>query len=273
MVQQLNLFDNEADKINQKTTKGILYGYDAFVEKFKPKKTTDDCYTPESVYSALVEYINKNVQPLDGFNIVRPFWPGKNFEAYGYKPDDIVIDNPPFSILSRILDFYIAAGVKFWLFAPHLTLFQYSNRQCTLVCTNSQITYENGAVVSTDFITNLYPDDMWVYVDGKLHDILEKADKNRKPTKKLNKYSYPLNVTTSTELGTYIASHGEDFIIRRNEGVRINKLDCQTSSKTIFGCGILLSNARAEAKARAEANKTKVLKLSEREMNIINKLK
>ena len=132
---------------------------------------------------------------------------------------------------------------------------------------------------------------MWVYVDGKLHDILEKADKYRKPIKKLNKYSYPLNVTTSVELGTYIASNGGNFTIYRNEGVRINKLDCQTSGKSIFGSGILLSDAKAEAKARAEAkakaeakaraeakakaeaNKIEVLKLSEREMNIINKLK
>ena len=27
--------------------------YDAFVEKFKPKKTTDDCYTPPLVYDAI----------------------------------------------------------------------------------------------------------------------------------------------------------------------------------------------------------------------------
>lgn len=29
--------------------------YKDFVEKFKPKKTTDDCYTPEEVYDAVVE--------------------------------------------------------------------------------------------------------------------------------------------------------------------------------------------------------------------------
>lgn len=27
--------------------------YAAFVEKFKPKKTTDDCYTPDNVYAAV----------------------------------------------------------------------------------------------------------------------------------------------------------------------------------------------------------------------------
>lgn len=145
-------------------------------------------------------------------------------------------------------------------------------RQCTLVCTHSQITYENGAVVNTDFVTNLYPEDIWVHVDGKLHDILGKADKERKPKKKQDKYQYPVNVTTSAELGHYIASHGQDFIIRRNEGVRINKLDCQAGSKSIFGSGILLGNAAAEAKARAEA-KAEILELSQRELNIIDKLR
>ena len=272
MAKQLDIFGNAETAKDKRTRKELFEDYEAFMEKFKPKKNTDDCYTPEAVYSALVKYIGENVQPLDGFNIVRPFWPGKDFKAYDYKSGDIVVDNPPFSILARILDYYIAAGVRFWLFAPHLTLFQYSGRKCTLVCTNSQITYENGAVVSTGFVTNLYPEDIWVHVDGKLHDILEKADKERKPKKKLNKYQYPLNVTTSAELGNYIASHGQDFTIRRNEGVRIDKLDCQAGSKTIFGSGILLGNAAAEAKARAEA-KAEILELSQRELNIIDKLR
>lgn len=32
-----------------------LSEYDAFVEKFKPKKTTDDCYTPANVYDAVAD--------------------------------------------------------------------------------------------------------------------------------------------------------------------------------------------------------------------------
>lgn len=30
-----------------------LNDYDGFVEKFKPKRTTDDCYTPPAVYEAV----------------------------------------------------------------------------------------------------------------------------------------------------------------------------------------------------------------------------
>lgn len=31
--------------------------YEEFVEKFKPKKTTDDCYTPPAVYDALADWV------------------------------------------------------------------------------------------------------------------------------------------------------------------------------------------------------------------------
>lgn len=31
--------------------------YEAFVNKFKPKKTTDDCYTPPKVYEAVKDWV------------------------------------------------------------------------------------------------------------------------------------------------------------------------------------------------------------------------
>lgn len=33
--------------------------YEEFVEKFKPKKTTDDCYTPPSVYAVIRDWACK----------------------------------------------------------------------------------------------------------------------------------------------------------------------------------------------------------------------
>lgn len=48
----------------QKTKRAILWAknekfnnYKAFVEKFEPKRTTDDCYTPPVVYDAVLKYI------------------------------------------------------------------------------------------------------------------------------------------------------------------------------------------------------------------------
>ena len=47
--------------------------YEEFVVKFKPKKTTDDCYTPEAVYAALLDYVRQRYGLGDDVPIVRPF--------------------------------------------------------------------------------------------------------------------------------------------------------------------------------------------------------
>ena len=74
--------------------------YDEFVEKFKPKKTTDDCYTPPEIYEAIKEwvYLRYGINPED---TVRPFWPGADYKSFDYSEDSIVLDNPPFSICLR----------------------------------------------------------------------------------------------------------------------------------------------------------------------------
>ena len=33
--------------------------YDEFVEKFQPKLTTDDCYTPQAIYNTVLEWVRK----------------------------------------------------------------------------------------------------------------------------------------------------------------------------------------------------------------------
>ena len=92
--------------------------YEEFVEKFKPKLTTDDCYTPPEVYEAVKDWAVKEYK-LEDREIVRPFYPGGDYEHFNYIDGSVVIDNPPFSILSKIIDFYMERGIKFFLFAPH----------------------------------------------------------------------------------------------------------------------------------------------------------
>lgn len=48
--------------------------YDAFVEKFKPKLTTDDCYTPQNIYEAIRDWAVEHYG-LQGAPVVRPFYP------------------------------------------------------------------------------------------------------------------------------------------------------------------------------------------------------
>ena len=73
--------------------------YDAFVEKFKPKKTTDDCYTPSLVYEAVLCWAREHLK-IEDRPVVRPFYPGGDYEHADYPPGCVVIDNPPFSILT-----------------------------------------------------------------------------------------------------------------------------------------------------------------------------
>ena len=68
-------------------------GYDAFVAKFKRKKTTDDCYTPPAVYDAVLRYVDERVMPLDGLEVLRPFKPGGDYLTERYGEITVVIDN------------------------------------------------------------------------------------------------------------------------------------------------------------------------------------
>ena len=46
--------------------------YDEFVEKFKPKLTTDDCYTPPVVYEAVADWAaNENMSLINPASCVR----------------------------------------------------------------------------------------------------------------------------------------------------------------------------------------------------------
>ena len=128
--------------------------YEAFVDKFKSKKTTDDCYTPTNIYNAVAGWVEKEYG-VSWLDFVRPFYPGGDYENQVYLPGQIVVDNPPFSIITKICRFYDARGIKYFLFAPTLTCFQgVSDRNSAIVCGVS-ITYDNGAKVNTSFITNL----------------------------------------------------------------------------------------------------------------------
>lgn len=57
--------------------------YAAFVDKFKPKKTTDDCYTPPEVFDVIAQWVSQEYnRPIESF--VRPFYPGGDYERFQY---------------------------------------------------------------------------------------------------------------------------------------------------------------------------------------------
>ena len=248
--------------------------YEEFVEKFKPKKTTDDCYTPEAVYKAVKDYVVEKYG-LQGREIVRPFWPGGDYKNYDYPEDCVVIDNPPFSILSQILDFYVEKRIEFFLFAPQLTMMSSAGSRCNIVVTGNQVIYENKAAVATSFVTNLgdYKIDVDSVLYRKIQDVI---DAENQKIKRL-KYSYPDAVLTTNAIQK-LAGRGVDLRIREEDCFFIRVLDAQRKQKkSLYGAGFLLSNnATAEKKAAekkaAEKNKTIIWELSDREKEIIEQL-
>lgn len=224
--------------------------YDFFVEKFKPKKTTDDCYTPKPVYDALLSWVKKEYNIDEDTKIIRPFFAGGDYKKEDYSGNCVVVDNPPFSILGEIIDYCLFRKVRFFLFAPALTLFNYTNRkELTVLPTGADITYENGAVVLTSFVCNLSPE-VKVYGSSELYRLL-KVVACKKPTT-LVKYEYPYEVARATQISGFVA-RGIDVKILESECTFIRSLDSQKRvGKSIYGAGLLLSPQQArEQQARA----------------------
>lgn len=185
--------------------------YEGFVEKFKPKKTTDDCYTPPAIYDAVIDYVNRNVTQLEGREVVRPFWPGGDYERHEYPQSCIVIDNPPFSITSQIIRFYIRHGIDFFLFCDGLTCMNFSNiPQIAFHIVNKGVTFENGAQVSVAFVTNVRPHGERIVLAGELEAALRVACKQ--PNKEKKKLVYPQEVVSGALLKKFV-SLGRNFAI------------------------------------------------------------
>lgn len=257
-----------------------MQDYDEFVDKFKHKKTTDDCYTPPAIYEAVLSWCEKEYG-IDRESAIRPFKPGGDYQSEDYT-GRVVVDNPPFSCLAAIVDWYNERNIKYFLFAPSLTALSYAHREgVCCVFTNSQIVYENGACVGTTFLTNM--DDCITRSARDLSRALDKANEqvqgekvygktqNRKG--KAAKYNYPDELVTSSRLAN-LAAKGGEFKLKRAHFVR--RLDAQKPfKKTIFGSGLLIPAKDAqELKAQELKAQDEVIhfELSEREQAIVDNL-
>lgn len=259
--------------------KQLFEDYDGFVEKFKPKKTTDDCYTPPEVYDVIKDWACKEYG-IDPDKIVRPFYPGGDYESFDYSGGKVVLDNPPFSILSDICDFYKHIGVKFFIFEPTLTAFSTKKKVegLTHVITDCTIVYENGAKVPTSFVTNMSPEIVAKTSPDLTEAVNEIVDEiTGKSNQLLPRYSYPSEVISPSMLQRW-AKYGVFFEAKRGSCVRVSGLDNQNPlGKTIFGGGLLLSRDAAKESARAESEASsksgdKIWTLSDRERAIVDML-
>ena len=247
--------------------------YTEFTEKFKPKLTTDDCYTPPLVYEAVKDWACEEYG-ISPDSIVRPFYHGGNYEHFHYPDGCVVLDNPPFSIISKICTFYLDRGIPFFLFAPSLTVISARNalRMNHIIC-DASITYENGATVNTAFVTS-FGGDIIAQTAPELKKRIDMAVKEtyRSDKKTIPKYEYPDHVLTAAMMQKY-SKYGIDFKVSQDEAEHISALDSQRRfKKGIFGSGLLLSDKKAAEKAAAEKAAAIVWDLSDRERDIIDRL-
>lgn len=232
----------------------IQYDYEAFLAKFnhtKPK-TSDDCYTPPPVYQAVLDYVDAEGTPLGNLNIRRPFFPGGDFEAEAetYGPQDIVIDNPPFSKLAHILNLYTARGVRFFLFCPTKTATNSMKTGRTIIIGES-VLFSNGAFLPVCFVTNLLPG-VAIRTAPSLAEAIRAANKVTreeigKARPSIPRKSLDPHITSVLRLQKV---NTEPLEIRNTELSKV------TDSK-FFGGAVLLSDAAAariqEAAAKAAA--------------------
>jgi len=258
--------------------------YDEFVDKFKHRHTTDDCFTPPNVYQVVLDWAAKKYG-FDPSCVVRPFCPDGDYQAFDYAPDAVVVDNPPFSIISKIVKWYNDHGIRFFLFAPGMTLLGNVNdkRTCAVIA-SVKITYDNGAIVSTGFLTNL--SDNLIETCPDLHDLLFEANKigvkksHQEKNRIKPRFKYPDSVMTIGR-AKFLTDHHVELRVKREDAVPITKLDCMDGND-IFSTGYMLSksaeieNANAYAKALSNREKEtserikriKILTLSPREKEL-----
>lgn len=198
----------------------------------------------------------------DAHTILRPFYPGGDYERAEYPENGIVIDNPPFSIFTKICKFYTARHIPFFLFGPGMTIATVST-YATAVIISCRVTFENGANVRVNFASSLFPD-VAMMTAPRLNDLI-RACPSQNQKKELPIYDTPDELLSVSDLQT-ICNGGIDFAVRRSECVRVRSLDLHPKRGGLFGDHFLIAKAKAKAKRAIH------IQFSEREQRIVERL-
>lgn len=242
LTNEENFFENEHTQDKYEHQEGNDE-YNNFVDKFKDKFTTDDCFTPSNVYDEIVKFI-ENEYKVKKENFVRPFYPGGDYQNYSYKKDSIVVDNPPFSLYNEIVKFYVKNNIKFFLFGNGLTILSTKIKDITYIVNDLRIEYQNGVQVNTNFVTNLEKGDILIRT---AHELAKNVDKvNKINTRKLKngykEYKYPRNLLGVSDIKAR-ARNKEDIFINKNKCEFIDYLYDDNKTKTKqFGTKLIVSD-------------------------------
>ena len=288
-MKQLSLFPDETPAPAQQPKRPaggsnnpiVFHDYESYVAKFRDRpKTTDDTFTPPDVYEAVLQYLREErlITPAD--TILRPFYPGGDYEHADYPPGGIVVDNPPFSCFSRICRFFADRAIPFFLFGPGLTIFTVANF-CTAVIIDCAITFSNGAVIKCNFATSLFPR-LLATTSPRLSSLIA-ACPSQNQNRHMPSYAYPAELLSVSDMQN-IARGGVPFSVPRSRAEKVRNLDLHPSRTGLFGDHYLIGHDLAEAKEKAKEKakakakqkakqkaKTTIL-LSPREQAIVRRL-
>lgn len=116
-----------------------------------------------NVYSSTIRNCVKNhvlstySSTLSGYTAIEPFYNGVDYTAIDYT-NKVVVDEPPFSQLMDILNYYRTNGVYFFLYIPALCdITELTRHRRTLIDTSVTLIKQNDVTTFTSFITNLEP--------------------------------------------------------------------------------------------------------------------
>lgn len=239
--------------------------------------TVDECYTSPEVYDTVLKYAVERYH-LQGKHIVRPFIPGGDYQRYVYDKNDVVIDNPPFSMTTEITKWYINHDIPFFLFINGLygvSLSRGLHGKATVIATNASVSFyhkPNNKLIKLGFVTNLEPKNIVLRGDVALTDKLNSLAKK----KDLNKYQYPENMIRNSDVLKAIRS-GVELQLTTNNCIFEDNIDYHKEHKSsgVYGsCYLVNDKVYNVYKAAIEKVPpyTHHVILSEREKGIIEKL-
>ena len=137
-----------------------------------------------------------------------------------------------------------------------------------------EVVYDNGAKVSTSFVSNMFGD-IKILGDADLRQRLKEVQELNKVC--LPSYKYPDNIITVNTI-SQIVSRGVSIKIKKKDVMFYPTMDAQKPlKKKIFGSGFIVSDRVAEMKRRKEKEIQKQRnvihwELSNREKEIIKTL-
>ena len=238
--------------------------------------TSDECYTPPAVYDTVLDYAVERYN-LQGKHIVRPFIPGGDYQKYVYGKNDVVIDNPPFSITTKTVNWYIDHNIPFFLFINGLygvSLSRKLHGKVTVIVTNASVSFyhkPNNKVIRLGFVTNMEPKNIIIRGDATLTNRLNGLVKK----KSFKRYHYPDNFLKNNDILAALQRNVELKLTTDNCWFEDN-LDYHKSRRlSVFGGGYLVNDKlynEFKESLKYDLPGTYCVTLSAREQKIIEQL-